>query len=323
MAINTEDQAKLHSERQQQLDKSSEYIKSFRSKLVSSDAYKTNNCPTCDNPNPHYLFTKNGGEYAYCPNCEHVFLRTSLKHEYLIDFYSNYPTSSLDWHKNESEFYTNIYTSGLDLISKVQPSGNILDIGCSSGFFLSLAQQFGYQAYGIEPNILESEFATANQINILGKTIDDIHSSMKFDVITMWDVLEHIDSPVKYISKLTSYLNPGGTIFVQIPTSDSLAAKIMRDKCNMFDGIEHLTLFSKKSLQRCFAQSSFSLAEYKSVISDQFAISNYLAYEVDPYLPDHPDQNMSFSNLLHFNSESIEASSLGYKIQACFVSVDS
>ena len=317
MLIESSNQSKLHADRQKQLNRSSDYINSFLKALEGVDAYQSNNCPTCGSANKRILFVKNGGEYAFCSNCEHVYLSKSFKPEYLIDFYSNYPTSSLDWHKNESEFYTRIYNSGLDMIQGSIRSGSLLDIGCSSGFFLSIAAQREFSCCGVEPNSLESSYAKDHGINILGRTLSDLPSNQRFDVITMWDVLEHIDSPSEFISDLKSYLNPGGIVFVQIPTCDSIAARIMREKCNMFDGIEHLTLFSRKSLDLCFSSSGFAVENAKSVISDSFALNNYLSYEADPYLPSSPHHSESFlQNLIEFDS--IESNFFGYKIQACY-----
>ena len=128
--------------------------------------------------------------------------------------------------------------------------------------------------------------------------------------------MEHIDSPSDFINKLKLLLNPGGLVFIQVPTSESLAARIMRDKCNMFDGIEHLTLFSRKSLMRCFSNCGFDPLEAKSVITDSFAIDNYLNYEIDPYLPSNP--NLQDSKINHIDFNNIEKNFLGYKIQACF-----
>lgn len=316
MTIETSNQAVLHKSRQEQLDKSTHYIDSFLASLPEGSSYQYNNCPTCGNQHAIKLFEKNRGEYAYCNKCDHIFLLKSLKPEHLIAFYENYPTSSLDWHKNESDFYKRIYTSGLDLVSLHQGAGNLLDIGCSSGYFLSIATSRGYNAFGVEPNKLESSHAKDNGINIIGSTIEDIPKNLKFNVISMWDVLEHIDSPSNFIGNLKSILYPGGIVLIQVPTSESLAARIMRDKCNMFDGIEHLTLFSRKSLMRCFSNCGFEYLNAKSVITDSFAIGNYLNYELDPYLPANPNSHQLKINCLDFNN--IETSFLGYKIQACF-----
>ena len=51
----------------------------------------------------------------------------------------------------------------------------------------------------------------------------------------MWDVFEHIKNPHKILSEIKKRLNKKGLIFIQIPNSDSIAAKVLREKCNMFD----------------------------------------------------------------------------------------
>ncbi len=90
----------------------------------------------------------------------------------------------------------------------------------------------------------------------------------------------------------------------------------MREKCNMFDGIEHLTLFSAFSLNLCFEQAGLSPLFHSSVITDSFALNNYLSYESDPYLPVNQLSDKLCSSVIDFAS--IEKKSLGYKIQACF-----
>lgn len=316
MTLDSSNQLKLHSSRQEQLSKSTQYIQSFLNNLDQSTAYQVSPCPTCSSIKANILFEKNGGQYAFCTHCEHVFLAKSLKPGHLIDFYSNYPTSSLDWHQNESDFYIKIYNSGLDMIDLDHKSAKLLDIGCSGGLFLSMTADRGYVGFGVEPNAKEPLYAREHGINVVGKTIYDLSVHEKYDVITMWDVLEHIDSPVDYIQKLKHYLSPGGVIFVQVPTCDSIAARIMREKSNMFDGIEHLTLFSNKSLDLCFSRSGFIKLNTKSVISDVFALKNYLLYEADPYLPSSSTPSHSFTDLINFDA--IEANSSGYKIQACY-----
>ena len=259
MSLDTQNQSQLHTARQVQLDKSQLFISDFLCNLSSEHHYQLNCCPTCGNSHETVLFQKNGGDYAYCNNCTHIFLKKSLIPEKLIQFYTEYPTSSLDWHKNESEFYRKIYNHGLDSLQNSFRSGTLLDVGCSSGYFLSIAQERDFTTYGVEPNELEADYAIQNNINIIGKTIDDIPDSLKFDVITMWDVLEHISNPVEFIRKLKTYLTDKGVIFVQIPTCDSLAARIMRDKCNMFDGIEHLTSLVPTALISALSKRDLAL----------------------------------------------------------------
>ena len=231
-----------------------------------------------------------------------------------MSFYAGYPTNTLEWHQNESEFYRRIYLKGLTSIQEVSAGPRILDIGCSSGYFLSIAIENGMEAYGVEPNKLEVEYARQNGAVVLASDVSDLDPGESFDVITLWDVLEHIREPVGYIESLLSIVKPGGCIFVQVPSSDSLAARIMRGACNMFDGVEHLTLFSKRSLNLAFAKAGFELVRFQTVISEVHAIRNFLSYAQDPYLSnvDHPILE-SF-----LDPYTIESLGLGYKIQAIY-----
>ena len=314
MSTESPNQAVLHKERQSQLLNSVSYTQEFIANLDPSLDYVNVACPTCGHKSVDYLFEKNGGRYVYCPQCEHVFLGNQLISQKLLNFYSGYPTNTLEWHLNESEFYHRIYSKGLDLINKNSDNCKVLDIGCSSGFFLSIAQKLGMDAFGIEPNQLEAAYAQRNGINVLGSSISSLDHNQSFDLITLWDVLEHIPNPVDYIQSLIKYLNPNGLIFVQVPSSDSLAAKIMREHCNMFDGVEHLTLFSKRSLNIAFSAAGLELAAYGTVISEAYAINNFLAYSQDPYITEA--SNRILDSLL--GPEAIEASGLGYKMQAVY-----
>lgn len=316
MVFDTKQQSVLHKSRKLQLDKSASYTKQFIDGLDRKNAYIIVNCPTCNLHSSHLLFKKNGGQYVYCNNCEHVYLENQLKESILFEFYAKYPTSSLEWHINESDFYRKIYLSGLDLLPSKPDQSHVLDIGCSSGYFLSIAQEQGYEISGVEPNQKESKYALDNGINIIGSSLKDIQQAqITFDAITLWDVLEHIKDPVNYLKSLRMFLKPNGYVFVQIPTCDSLAARVMQKKCNMFDGIEHLTLFSAKSLDSAFNSADFTKVVVKSVITDYFAFNNYLNYENDPYMPDNDNYDLLHSLLA---KDFIESSGLGYKLQACY-----
>jgi len=314
MPVETKDQSALHQSRQAQLKESARYIKDFLAKSQTKESYERAGCPTCNNQSNGVLFTKNNGQYCYCPDCRHVYLGNPLNQQKLIEFYSGYPTSSLDWHINESSFYRRIYSKGLDLIASPCHGGNLLDIGCSGGYFLSVARERGYKVHGVEPNRLESAYAEEQGIDILGATVDDLPDGTAFEIITLWDVLEHIRNPVEYLKQIKSYLIPGGLVFVQVPTCDSLAARIMRSACNMFDGIEHLTLFSAHSLDIAFVKAGYSLVARQSIISESQVLQNFLSYDSDPYLS-RPCQDFRPEFL---SANAIEINGLGYKIQGVY-----
>ena len=163
--------------------------------------------------------------------------------------------------------------------------------------------------------MLERSYAINNGVEVIGSELSDIMPGNSFDVITLWDVLEHIKNPIDYISQFKKYLkDKDSVVFVQIPTCDSLAARILRHECKMFDGIEHVTLFSLNSLKIAFSKAGFELVNAESVISERFALSNYLSYCSDPY---HPTFTSTCESKF-LDYDMLESSMLGYKLQAIF-----
>ncbi len=97
---------------------------------------------------------------------------------------------------------------------------------------------------------------------------------------------------------------------MQIPSSQSLAARILHEKCNMFDGLEHVNLYNKKTILHLVDQVGYDVVELRSVIDELAPISNYLHYE-DPYFGSFKgDRDISF-----LSTEVIHQELLGYKLQ--------
>lgn len=317
MSVETANQLDFHNAREVQRRNLKDYKSTFFQKynITEDSAREQSSCPTCGLFTDNVLFTKDDGRYKHCPNCDHIYLSNPLNNEFLIKYYTNYPANTLSWHNTESEFYERIYNKGLSMLNPNNKELSLLDIGCSSGLFLSHASKHGYQGYGIEPNLLERTYALNNGIKVIGSELSDIDTKNKFDVITLWDVLEHIKNPIEYISSFRKYLSGlDACVFIQVPSCDSLAARVLREECKMFDGIEHLTLFSLNSLKIAFSKAGFKLVEAQSVISEKFALSNYLSYCADPY---HPTFKSSFPASFS-DYQSLEENMLGYKIQATF-----
>jgi hypothetical protein len=181
MSVDTKDQLALHQARQSQLNNSSVYIERFLGQTDPAKDYEQSACPVCLQDADQALFSKNNGEYCYCPDCKHIYLSNPLKEEQLIRFYTGYPTSSLEWHHNESDFYRQIYQKGIDMVKPFCKGSNMLDIGCSGGYFLSIASKQGFKTSGVEPNREESGYAANHGIKIVGSTISDLDNNSKYE----------------------------------------------------------------------------------------------------------------------------------------------
>ena len=101
-------------------------------------------------------------------------------------------------------------------------SGKMLDVGAGGGEFTYVSSQLGFDSAGIEPNIGYSNYAKDQyQANVKTGQLADVDG--KFDVITMFHVMEHIPDPIKTFKKLYDLLNEDGFLFIEVPNIESFS----------------------------------------------------------------------------------------------------
>ena len=80
-----------------------------------------------------------------------------------------------------------------------------------------------------------------------------------YDVITMWDVIEHLEHPRKAMAEIRDHLETGGFLFVSTPDSSSLMAKMLGRRWYHLDPEQHLNIFSRKNLRRFLTEFGFTI----------------------------------------------------------------
>jgi len=270
-------------------------------------------CPVCKSNNEIEIFHKEGGRYVKCQECTMVYINPVFKDSAIKEYYEgNHTEQSEVVESDTDDFYINIYNGGLDSISnKVSSVKNILDIGCSSGTFLEQAKARNINTYGIELNQAEYKLVEAKGHKVYNDLLENINFNVKFDSITMWDVFEHIKDGEFYLNLMKTHLTEEGVIFLQIPSSDSLAAKILREDCNMFDGLEHVNLYGVETIKMLAKKCGLEVLSLKTVISEIGVMNNYLDYE-DPYLGSTTNKEF-IPNLI--DEQQIHETLQGYKLQ--------
>ncbi|MBL7183339.1 MAG: class I SAM-dependent methyltransferase [Anaerolineae bacterium] len=85
------------------------------------------------------------------------------------------------------------------------PGRRLLDVGCHIGVFLGIAQERGWAAWGIEPSRWAAREARGRGLQVIEGTLDDVHlAGESFDVITLWDVIEHLTDPLRELREPSS-----------------------------------------------------------------------------------------------------------------------
>ncbi len=152
--------------------------------------------------------------------------------------------------------------------------GNILDIGCGTGYFAGTMKEAGWIVTGIEPNKKARDFGVSRfGIQVLSPDrISDLPDK-SFDCITMWHVMEHLYDPKWYSDEISRLLQPNGICLAALPNSDSSDAGYYAGHWAAFDVPRHLWHFNPSTVELFWAKKGFEVVRIECLALDVFYIS--------------------------------------------------
>ncbi len=191
-------------------------------------------CPLCGSSNLRTAYRFDRFAVLKCRGCDgswrsNMYSLGDITAMYTGDEYSQNPYFSY----NAEEFkaaargrFAN-YVGALSAIASKVKVGRLLDVGCGSGAFLNVAQQRGWDVTGIE---LSPELSQVSRRAVKAEVINAAFESValpeeSYDVVTMWDIIEHVLDPVFCLRKVERLLKPGGMALFCTPDEDSLLAR--------------------------------------------------------------------------------------------------
>jgi SAM-dependent methyltransferase len=141
--------------------------------------------------------------------------------------------------------------------------GSLLEIGSGSGFFLAESLRHGYsRAVGVEPSI------AANQLALADPRIDIVSDIMRpgvfppgsFDVICIFQTLDHLPDPAAVLAECFSALKPNGLLLALNHDLGAWSAKLLGERSPIID-IEHTYLYDRRTMRRLVADRGFGVLE--------------------------------------------------------------
>lgn len=214
---------------------------------------------------PYYFVDKPPASFYVfqCKQCNFVFLPPYYRK--MID-YHNYKGNSVLDQIRKGNNWVKVQRQKLkfDLIKKYHPSGKLMDLGCGWGHFLLAGKELGYDIYGIEISDALHEYCSKD----LGLPVDalnfyDMPDEPQFDVLTMWDVLEHVDEADDFLDKCHKVVKKGGHVVIQVPQIDSFISKKQKEKWAMLS-LDHCNYFSPATAKILFERKGFKVKEVRS-----------------------------------------------------------
>jgi SAM-dependent methyltransferase len=135
----------------------------------------------------------------------------------------------------------------------------LLDVGAYAGIFVKVALAAGWQATGVEPSRWAVNAARKSDLLLIEGTLDAVElRDRRFDVLTMWDVIEHVPDPSAELAKAFRLLNPGGVIAVHTMDIASPTARLMGRRWPWLMDM-HVHYFSRRSLEQFLEKAGFEI----------------------------------------------------------------
>lgn len=156
--------------------------------------------------------------------------------------------------------------------------GRLLDIGCATGVFTAIAHEAGWDATGVEASawaVARAKQRCPDATFVQGLLEDVDLPPGRFDAVTLWDVLEHVRSPIETLSRARAWLAaPHGRLYLNLPNAGSLTARGMGRRWVLLLR-EHLWYFDPATMARLLQKAGFELIETRPN-SVQFSVKNVL-----------------------------------------------
>jgi 2-polyprenyl-3-methyl-5-hydroxy-6-metoxy-1,4-benzoquinol methylase len=231
-------------------------------------------CILCGSSRRAVMHEKAPYQIVRCADCGLVYTLPRLSSEALREMYqSDYWRSDAakdfgytDYVADEP-LYVKTFRMRGDLVARHRPPpARLLDVGCAAGFALTALRERGYDVRGVELSRPMAELARRrlgdDAAVHCGVLEESLFGGAKFDVITMFDVVEHVEDPVALLATARRMLSPGGVVVFETQNVASRFARLMGVRWQHYKFQEHLWHFDPKTMRVLLAKAGLELVEW-------------------------------------------------------------
>lgn len=162
-------------------------------------------------------------------------------------------------------------------LARIGAGKRVLDVGAAYGFFVAAARAEGFDAIGLEPVAACAAFA-ARELGVEIRTGRIEYAPLEpasFDVITLFDVIEHLASPADALRRIRTLLAPGGMVVVETGDLGGLLARTVGSRWYYYDPPQHLTYFSLDSLTHVLRATGFHAPSEVGHLGREVSVRNF------------------------------------------------
>jgi ubiquinone/menaquinone biosynthesis C-methylase UbiE len=200
-----------------------------------------------------------------CRQCELLFVSPRVSADRMLQGYAEGPDPE---YVSQMASREKTFARAFEEIDRLVPQpGYLLDVGTAAGAFLKAARDRGWDAVGVEPNAWLAEWGRNEYgVSIRTGTIDDVSFPDElFDVVTMWDVIEHTPDPSQTLGRIHRLLKPNGVLIVNYPDIGSSIARFMGRRWPFLSSV-HLYYFTRETMSEMLRRAGFVPVNLRSHI---------------------------------------------------------
>src|ERR1700722_2181916 len=231
-------------------------------------------CPICGASVPMISHFKNGADrIRMCPACSVGFVYPRASGSELLSQYSQeyfegrYDSLQQSGYINMKS-WKNKVTTCLERVDRLRGAGAglLLDVGCGKGWFLEAARERGWQVQGAElcAEVAQTTMERVGTQVYMGSLFDIDLPAETFDLVTMFDVIEHLETPIEALRICYRILKPGGALAISTPNLRGLGCFFLGAKAFAVWPDEHIFYFGPASIKRALRMADFAEVQIAS-----------------------------------------------------------
>jgi len=230
-------------------------------------------CPMCGSERFRTAFEEPPYQVRRCKRCglgwvSPRFDQAGLAEIYKSDRYwrSDSPkTQGYTDYRGAEELYLDTFRRRLRFVLRDGPrAGRALDVGCAAGFCMATLRELGFETHGLEVSETIGSHARERfgfDTVYIGTLESSPYPDSHFDLITMWDVVEHVVDPVSLLTRARELLAPGGLLVIETQDIDSRFARTLGPRWHHFKHEEHIYHFTAPTVRTLLAQAGFRVTK--------------------------------------------------------------
>lgn len=253
-------------------------------------------CYLCGRNDPTTMFEQPPYRVVRCQGCALVYTLPRLTGEQIAAMYQTAYWQSQEAkdfgytdYLNDKDLYLNTYRMRRAVITSRKPTpGRVLDVGSAAGYFLSTMKEIGWECHGIEL----SRYMADKSVEMFG--LDSVYAGTildrdlperQYDVVTFWDVIEHLEDPIPHLRRARELLKDDGLLIVETQNVESRFARLMGKSWQHYKMAEHLYHFAPKTVSTLLERAGFRILENTPRRGGKKVSFNFIAERVGKIHP--------------------------------------